>query len=373
MTKYILKRFLLALLTILVVLIFSYSLMAAFITNPYFSDYQKELAENKGNISKISPILVENFNRWNDTSVFQKLLVYLKNFFNGDFGQVYGTYDTVPGYSKGEPIPNLFFGPLRFSIIVSLPSFVISAIFGVLLGIFAGYKHGKMTDSVINIFVFIFIAVPSFILAPYMIKLFGMLNFPETYVNANEKGADQLLEIKSLIPAIFTMIVSQLAVYTLYTRNQVVTVLTSNYVLIAKTKGLSKMSIFWKYVFRNISIPLAAIIIPSYIFLLSGSIIIERFWRIPGSSNIIMQAFPNGDINVVMFNIFFFTSLSVGTEIIVDLSYVLIDPRIRFSSSSGINLLDIIKAYFARKREVKTIIQNQNINNNAEYVKEGGN
>jgi oligopeptide ABC transporter permease protein len=68
-----------------------------------------------------------------------------------------------------------------------------------------------------------------------------------------------------------------LAVYTTYARNQVITVLTSNYVLIAKTKGLSQKQIFFKYVLRNISIPLIAIILPSFVFLLSGSIIIERY------------------------------------------------------------------------------------------------
>ncbi|TNK87990.1 ABC transporter permease, partial [Mycoplasmopsis pullorum] len=113
--------------------------------------------------------------------------------------------------------------------------------------------------------------------------------------------------IKSWLPPILILVLGSLSGYITFVRNQVITVLTSNYVLIAKTKGLGTVEIFLKYVLRNISIPLATALIPSYIGLLTGGVVIESYWEIPGTSKVLASSFPNGEVNLIMFNTVFFT------------------------------------------------------------------
>ncbi|MBR2999298.1 MAG: ABC transporter permease, partial [Mycoplasmataceae bacterium] len=157
------------------------------------------------------------------------------------------------------------------------------------------------------------------------------------------------MTVKSLILPIITVTLGSLAGYTILVRNQMVSILTSNHILIAKAKGLTQQEIFWKHIIRNISIPLIAYMVPSFIILLSGNIIIEQFFNVPGTSNVIMQAFPNGEINVVMFSIFFFASLSMVGQIILDISYIFIDPKIKYFEESRISISKNIINKFRRQ------------------------
>ncbi|WP_406617237.1 ABC transporter permease [Mycoplasmopsis adleri] len=354
MHKYLWKRIALAVLTLFIILIFSYTLIVSFITNPF------EIKLQDPSLSKeLREVYRIKAREYDATPVIVKLVNYFKGFFQGNFGDIMFPANGT----DARTIPELFFKPLKYSLLVSLPAFVISAVLGITLGVFAGYKRGTLWDSIINIFVFVFIAIPSFIIAPFFIDLFAKAGFRETFVAVgSETGhgpATPWDSFVSVIPAILVITLGSLAVYTLYARNQTVTVLTSNYILIAKTKGLSGTQIFFKYVFRNISIPLIAIVLPSYIGLLSGSIILERFWSIPGSSSVIASAFPNGEINIVMFNIFFFTALSLFTEILVDISFVILDPRIVYESSSGFDLVKYLKAKRIRSKKMRALFKEQ--------------
>lgn len=140
-----------------------------------------------------------------------------------------------------------------------------------------------------------------------------------------------------------------MAVYVSYTRNQVITVLTSNYVLIAKTKGLKPTQIFFKYVLRNISIPLFSLLFGSFLGLLSGSIIIEKYWDVPGTSQVIARSFPTGEINIIMFSTIFFTGLALASSIFVDVMFAVLDPKITYAAKNKKNYWLFFKAFLERK------------------------
>ncbi|RMX36002.1 ABC transporter permease [Mycoplasmopsis fermentans] len=348
MVKYIFKRIAFAILTLFIIIIFSYSIIIAFQQNPY------RIAALEEGLSKLEvQQKLQQAEEFDQTPGIVKLFNYLINIFQFNYGEVY-VYK-----SEYETIPEMFFEPLQWTILISLPASVISAILGVAIGVLAGYKRGTIWDTLINIFIFIFVAVPSFVLAPFFLNIFNKLGFGRTFVSPYETDSSWAKTIKSIIPPITLLTLGSLSVYTLYSRNQVITVLTSNYILIAKTKGLSGSKIFFKYVFRNISIPLAAIIIPSYIGLLSGSIIIERFWLVKGTSDLIVNAFPKGETNIVMFNILFFTTLSLFTKVLVDVTFTLIDPRIKYSKSGGINWFEVIRASRFRRKAEKELFKQQ--------------
>ncbi|UWV84812.1 ABC transporter permease [Mycoplasmopsis felis] len=250
----------------------------------------------------------------------------------------------------------MFFKFLRFSVIITAPAFIISAILGIFLGILSGYKRGIWIDASINVFALFFIALPSFVIAPILITILLSANVTPNFILPDDSKYTTNQIITSWIPPISIIVLGSLSGYITFTRNQVISVLTSNYVLIAKSKGLGTVEIFFKYVLRNISIPLAALLIPSYIGLLSGGIVIESYWRVPGTSQIIAQSFPNGEINIIMFNTFFFTLLGVFTTILVDVSYTFLDPRIKYSTKPSIFIL-VWKNQILRNKEFQLLKQ----------------
>lgn len=345
MIKYFGKRVLFAILALFVILIFVYTMVYTFAENPVLKTIQ--------NLSKLTEKEKQDLLR--EAGFNKPVLIsfahYIKGIFQGDWGKVWNS----ALINRGS-IPQIFFKPLRYSIVISLPAFFISVILGVLLGVLSGYKRGKIIDSSINGFVLIFIALPSFIIAPIFIKIGNYIGLPHKIFSFDEEGVSVATKILSLINPILVITLGSLAAYTVYTRNQVITVLTSNYVLIAKTKGLSNTQIFFKYVLRNISIPLATMIIPYYIYLLSGSIIVEIYWQLDeGTSQILAQSFPNGEIYLIMFSTLFFTTLSLMTDIVVDISYVVLDPRIKYAEDSKNNFKLWTKAYFYRKKLLKEL------------------
>ncbi|MGL6125332.1 MAG: ABC transporter permease [Metamycoplasmataceae bacterium] len=348
MTKYIFKRIILATITLIVLVILAYLLTASFSRNPFAGgdpENAEQLAEQAG---LNDPILVR-FGR------------YIQDIFNGTFGRIY-----VPQGGESTSIPKFFFEPLRYTLLVTVPALIFSSLIGITLGILAGYKRGTWIEAVINVFVVTFIGLPSFVIAPIMILIAVNSNGLILFDFKLPEDVGWLLSLKSLMLPIITVTLGSLAAYTILVRNQLVSILTSNQVLIAKGKGLSTVDIFFKHIFRNISIPIISFLLPSFVVLLAGNVVIEQFFNIPGSSSVIIKAFPNGEINIIMFSIIFYSSISLMVQIILDISYILIDPRIMFVEKSKIdyinNFLNRIKVRKNYKEAMK--MQKSKINEN---------
>lgn len=365
MFKYIRQRIAFAILTLFIISFFVFMLVGTFGPNP-LDPVAQDLLKNakKGETYRelLAKLEVEHGLRYGTVKDPGELVPLIVRYFNyigniftkGDFGFLYNSKNN-PNAAEYKNIWQLFFNPLKYTLIITVPTFVLSSISGITIGVIAGYKRGKFFDSSSNLFVLVFIAVPSFIIAPLVITVFAQFGVL-SIVPRPGSGQPIGVQILAYIPPIMVMTLGQLASYVTYTRNQVITVLTSNYVLIAKTKGLSAKQIFFKYVFRNISIPLFSLIFGSFIGLLSGSIIIERYWQVPGTSQIIVNAFPSGEINVVMFSTLFFTFVSLVSGIIVDISYTLLDPKITYAARSKKNYWLFFKAYLERRRLAKDLL-----------------
>ncbi|PZV98754.1 ABC transporter permease [Metamycoplasma auris] len=363
MFRYIRQRVLFAILTLFIITLVVFVLVSAFGPSPIKSLIEKELQNPK---NKISPAeLTINFEKQfglrdasgNAIPIIARYFIYLGNVFKGDFGKIINPANN-PSPSEYTNIQQLFFIPLRYSIRITLPAFLVSSIFGITLGVFAGYKRGKLFDSAANVFVLLFIAVPSFVLAPILITISLKIGIPVTVPrDALEPSFGELFV--SYLPPVLIITLASMAVYVSYTRNQVITVLTSNYVLIAKTKGLNASQIFFKYVLRNISIPLFSLLLGSFLGLLSGSIIIEKYWDVPGTSQVIAKAFPTGEINIIMFSTLFFTGLSLAAEILIDVMFAVLDPKITFASKSKKNYWLFFKAFLERRRLAKDLYKKQ--------------
>lgn len=344
MIRYIFKRVALALLSLFILITIVYLLVASFSKNPFIS----------GNLEAAEDLAIRHGLR---DPILIRYGRYLADLFTGNFGQIYASTSDV------QYIPSFFFIPLRWTLLITVPSLIFSIVIGVFLGVVAGYNRGRWIDTIISLFVIIFIGLPSFVIAPIMILIAINSNgfvLPE-FIWPDTQG--WMVTIKSIALPILTITLGSLAGYTILVRNQMVSVLTSNHVLIAKSKGLSQWEIFWKHIIRNISIPLISYIVPSFIVLLAGNVIIERFFKVPGSSNVIINAFPKGEINIVMFSILFFSGLSMLGQIILDISYVFIDPKIKYFEKGRSTWVKNLFNNIARKKNKENSIKQEEVFN----------
>ncbi len=324
MFRYVLKRTLLALVTMIILVTVVYLLVASFSKNPFSGGDPENAAELAEKAGLNDPILVR-FGR------------YIGDVFSGTFGKIY-----VPQGGESTSIPAFFFIPLKWTLLITVPALIFSSLIGGSLGILAGYKRGTWIEAVVNVFVVTFIGLPSFVIAPIMILIAVNSNGLILFDFKLPEDVGLLLSLKSLMLPILTVTLASLAAYTILMRNQITTILTSNQVLIAKGKGLSSVDIFFKHILRNISIPIISFMLPSFVVLLAGNVVIEQFFNVPGSSSVIIHAFPNGEINIIMFSIIFYASISLMIQILLDFLYIVIDPRIMFVERGKINYINNI-------------------------------
>ncbi|KKB26836.1 Oligopeptide transport system permease protein OppB [Mycoplasmopsis meleagridis] len=371
MFKYILQRIFLAIIALIIISFFVYVLVAAFAPDPSQALAQKRLdaggSRGESLDSIIQKIQIENsLSRYPENAPDGKALQpipivvryfnYLDRIFHGDFGMPIDP-DNNPNPDIYTTMFKLFFIPLRYTLIISVPALIFSLFGGIAIGVFAGYKRGKLFDSISNVIVLIFVAVPSFILAPLFISIGVKLGISPVVKDLDRYSFSTVFV--SYLPPIIVITLTSLSAYVISTRNMVVTVLTSNYILIAKTKGLSAPQIFFKYVLRNISIPLFGLIFGSLLGLLSGSVIIEQYWNVPGTSQVIVNSFSTGEINVIMFSTLFFTLIGLIAAILTDVAYVILDPKITYSSKSKRNYSLFLRSYLERRKLAKELFAAQ--------------
>lgn len=241
---------------------------------------------------------------------------------DGDFG--YSTRlnrDSVEVLKERIPV----------SVSVNIYPFLISIPLGFGLGIIAALKKNKLTDHLISLGVVIFISVPGFALATLLQYYFGYAweILPPYRAARIDLVANPSLRYTSLILPILAMTFGSVASYTRYTRAELTEVITSEFMLLCRTKGLTRSQATLRHALRNSMVPIFPMIIGSFVSILSGSLIVERIFRIPGIGDIYIKSFTDRDYPLIMVLMVFYTVVGLLTTLLVDISYSIVDPRIR--------------------------------------------
>lgn len=204
---------------------------------------------------------------------------------------------------------------------------------GFFLGVLAALRKNKLTDNLISLGVMVFISVPSFVVMLFLIMLisFNVSWIPSSFPSSDNQG---LIQVTGLILPVMGISLGAIAGLTRITRAELTEVLTSEFLLLARTKGLTRTQAVIRHAMRNSMVPLVPVIIFSFVSLLSGSVIIERLYRIPGMGRVYLQALtPNNfDYNLILALSAFYTFISLFAVLLVDLTYGLVDPRIRMGA-----------------------------------------
>jgi ABC-type dipeptide/oligopeptide/nickel transport system permease component len=256
-----------------------------------------------------------------------QLFHYIKRIFHGDFG--IGV--NLPEY-RNYPVWDVFVEKLPPTILINVYSTLFSVPLGIALGILAALKKNRWQDHVISTGVMVFISVPSLVTAfliqyllCFVLGWFPLLMKP---------GFDYFtLEMfKSMLPAVIAMSFGSIAGYARFTRAELTEVLTSDYMLLARTKGLTRGQATLRHAMRNAMVPIFPSIVGEFISVLSGSLIIEKIFSIPGVGGLYLDAITYKDYDFFMMLSAFYIFIGLAAAIVIDLSYGFIDPRIRMGA-----------------------------------------
>lgn len=269
--------------------------------------------------------------RWEALGYNKPLLtqygIYLKNIVTDwDFG-------TSWYIAFRQPAWEVLTSRLLPTVLVNLYSLIFSIPLGIAFGVLAAIKKNKWQDSLISTTVMVFVSVPSYVYA-FLVQfifyfLLGWLPL-QVYSLADAGGSWWTGKMfVSMIAPILALSFGEIAGLCRFTRAELTETLTSDYMLLARTKGLTRAQATTRHALKNAMVPILPMIISSFIGILGGSMIIEQIFSIPGVGQLYIKSINLFDYDVFMMDSVFYTFVGLLAGIVVDISYGFIDPRIR--------------------------------------------
>ena len=249
----------------------------------------------------------------------------VKTLIGGDWGVSESLY-------IGQDCFQIFLSKLPNTMLVNLYSMILSVPIGMAFGIYAALKKNKWQDHVISTGVMIFVSVPSYVYA-FLVQYFLCFKL-RWFPLVMEPGTKFFTwtMFRSMLPCVISLALSSIAGFARYTRAELTEVLTSDYLLLARTKGLTKAQTTVRHALRNAMVPIFPMIIGEFIGILGGSLIIESIFVVPGVGPLYVNSITALDYNFFLLLSGFYTLVGLLSGILVDISYGFIDPRIRMGS-----------------------------------------
>ncbi len=309
--KYIGKRLLISLVTlfgILVVLFLIVKLLPGSpINNERLSETQRAAIEARYGLDQ--PILTQFVN-------------YVKNMLTGDFGVSYNMY-------KDMPVASLVGSAAKISFMYGLSAVIIGGVLGTLLGVFAALHKNTIWDTLATVISVIGVSVPSFVFAMMILILFAskLHIFPTQYSSMNPIGS-------SIMP-VMALSVGVIANVARFTRTEMVSVMNSEYMTLAKAKGLDSKTLIFKHALRNALIPVVTILGPILVNLMTGTMVVEKICGVPGLGKLLINSILSNDVNIILACSFLYAAMYIVMMLIIDVSYGIIDPRIRLGKEDS--------------------------------------
>jgi oligopeptide transport system permease protein len=258
--------------------------------------------------------------------IIVQYFLYLKEIFTKfDWGIGFKMY-------KNQSVIAILGEKLPYTMYVNFFASLMAVPVGLILGIFAALKKNKWQDQVISVLVVLVISVPSYIYC-FVIQYFicYKLGWFPLIVNSGSVSLDWSFFV-SYLPAMLCLGLGTVAGLTRYTRAELTEVLTSEFMLLARAKGLTRGQATVRHALRNSMVPIFPMILGEFISIISGSLIVEKFFSVPGVGAMYIESINKLDYNFFMFLSMFYVAIGLVAGLIVDLSYGWVDPRIRMGA-----------------------------------------
>ena len=326
--KFIAKRLLISIVILFFVALIIYTLMRCLPTS-YVEDIAMQKANRLGQISYEEWLEQLNKTYGMDRGIIPGFFHWVGNAIRGDFGDSW--FYTVPVTEK-------FQSTVWLSFVMGAVSMIFELLIAIPLGVIAARKQYSKTDYTISVVALAGISLPTFFFASLLkllfsvklgwFELFGLVGRDYEQLNAIGKFFDKAYH---LVLPITTLVVISIGSLMRYTRTNMLEVLNADYIRTARAKGLSERKVIYHHAFRNTLIPLVTIIGGSLPGLFSGALITETLYSIPGIGYTSYHAMVAGDIPFSMFYLTFLAILTLLGNLIADVLYAVVDPRVRIS------------------------------------------
>lgn len=307
MFRYIVHRLMISLVTIFAIVLVLFLMLHSMPGSPFndekITEIQREALNAKYGFDKPLPVQFTN---------------YLKAMVSGDFGVSYVI-------QKNMPITELLKVRIPVSIQIGFQAVILGSILGIILGITAAIRKNTFIDSFSTAVSVIGVSFPAYVFALAMSYYIGykLKLLPLLYTNVHP--------IASTVMPTISLSMFALATVARFSRTEMVEVLGSDYMQLAETKGISQFRILFVHGLRNALIPIVTVLAPLTVELMTGSLVLEQIFSIPGLGSLLVTAIQFNDYNVVMAVVFLYSILFIAVMLMVDILYVIIDPRIRLT------------------------------------------
>jgi oligopeptide transport system permease protein len=304
--RYVIRRLFTAIPTLFLIVTISFFLMRVAPGGPF--NQERGLNPTvKANLERVYHL---------DEPVWKQYLYYLNDLLHGNFGPSYN----LPDFT----VADLFRVGLPVSMQLGAAALTLALIVGGILGIIAALNQNKAGDYAVIATATVGSTVPTFVIAPLYQLVFGLMLF---WVPVGGWGGGS---ISNKIGPIVTLALPQIAIVARLMRGSMIESLRSNHVRTARALGLSGWSVVFKHALRSAVLPIISYAGPAAAGLLTGSVIVETIFAIPGVGRYFVDAALNRDYTIVMGTVVVIAIFIIAFNLIVDLLYALIDPRVRY-------------------------------------------
>lgn len=302
MARYVVKRLILAVVTIFIVCAITFFAMNAIPGGPFNAE--------KAPSPEVQKVLEKRYNL--DKPVGTQFVLYMRNVFRGDFGVSLKT---------GRDIADILWTSFKISAKLGGMAAVVAIICGIVLGSIAALMRNKWPDRVIIFFSTLATATPSFVLATLLLLVFCIkLGWIPVWS----------AESNNYVLPVISLSVYPMAYITRLTKTSMLDALGQDYVRTAKAKGVSPKKVIFKHALRNALIPVLTYVGPMIAFIITGSLVVENIFTIGGLGSKFVSGITNRDYPIIMATTMFLAVLMMVFNLLTDIIYKVVDPRITF-------------------------------------------
>ena len=310
MAGYILKRVVVSILTLLLIMCITFLLMNAVPGSPFLTEKStpEMIARANAKYGLDKPLYVQLFN-------------YVKNYVRGDLG-------TSLKMQEGTSVSKIIFhqGKFTLSLKLGLYALLLAVIIGIPLGCIAAYNRGKWIDGFLRVITTVGVAIPTFVLATLLLATFAVkLQWLPTLSSSLTSFKSYIMPVISL-SFYYTCYVAKL------TRTSMLDAINQDYIRTARAKGVKTKWLILKHALRNSLIPVITYLGPVMAGIITGSFVVESTFSIPGLGKYFVQSVLSRDYPVIMATTVVLSALVIFMNLVVDIAYKIVDPRITLTS-----------------------------------------
>ena len=308
MLRYTAKRLVLMFVTLFVIISITFFISKLLPGTPFADD-------------KLTPqtreVLFERYGL--NEPVYVQYAKYMLNVARGDLGNSF--------YFESRPVLQVILDGAPVSAFLGVQAVVFGLFIGLVLGIVSALRHNSLWDTVAVIIAVLGVSVPSFVLGPilqYWLAVRFQI-FPVAFFDS---------WLHSVLPslALSVFVISTVA---RFVRSEMLEVLGQDYITLARSKGLTGLSVIVRHVLRNAMIPLVTVLAPLTVYLITGSLVIEQIFAVPGIGEQFVSSIRVNDYSMILGTTVFLSFLFITALLVQDILYGIIDPRIRVSGAEG--------------------------------------